>query len=566
MCLRTSHVPDISSQLSSQLDFSQTFLPGVSPNCVQAIHLQGFLFFGSVEHVAEQVRMQLEHCATTRAVILDFRLVFGLDASALQSIAALQHWLVDRHVLLVFASIEIPALIGADASNAAHAAHAANTAEVAGAASAAVSDWPSVARRDEADEAGPAQVAVAAEESSSVLSYLFSSRFTIHEQMQQCGLVELSLVFASLPAATAWCEARMAEHAVLVRRQRQLQRQQLRQRQRQRQGQRPMQQPPSPTQQGEWVNNLAAAPASASIAVLNSDSPASSFTQPSPSFAPSQSAAASSYAEPDQQHQPPPPSSSALAFMQRLRTSRAFAVHPEAAAQLSTREQRRRLEALEQMDKDENEHENENEDESPHARETAGSWPSPSLASLSPFFSPSSPPSLSLSSSSTGSTALGTKTEAAVGAVSKLVAPLLRSRNPLLRAAMRWRCGTHDDRQLPASSIPSDSSSLSSSFIPNHAIGAASARLPLADDWALDEDEDDGSDEDDDSNDGGRIGEATATLRSRSALVGALMASIRSAEPTQTLSTRSIRCVPVCMCDCSCCAMPCIDGIFSFDP
>jgi hypothetical protein len=514
------------------LDFLRPFLR-------QAIHLQGFLFFGSVEHVAEQVRMQLEHCATTRAVILDFRLVFGLDASALQSIAALQHWLVDRHVLLVFSSIEVPALIDADAANAAHSADASDVADVAGAGGGAETDWPSVARRDELDEAGPATVVVAAEESSSVLSYLFSSRFTIHEQMQQCGLVELSLVFASLPAATAWCEARMADHALQVRRQRQQQRQQLRQRQRQR----PMQQPPSPTQQRERMSNLAA-PASTSIAAFNSDSPASSFTQPSPVSAPSQSASAS-YAEPNQQQ--PPPSSSALAFMQRLRTSRAFAVHPEAAAQLSTREQRRRLEALEQMDKDENENEGEGEDESPDAQETIGSWSSPSLASLSPSFSPSSPSSLSSSSSSAGNTAKETKTHAAAATISKLVAPLLRSRNPLLRAAMKWRCGTHDDRQLPASSVSSYSSSSLSSFVPNHTIGAASARVPLADDWALDHDDDedeDGSDDDE------CIGDTTATLRSRSALVGALMASIRSVEPTQTPSIRSIRCVPVCMRHC----------------
>jgi hypothetical protein len=151
-----------------------------------------------------------------------------------------------------------------------------------------------------------------------------------------------------------------------------------------------------------------------------------------------------------------------------------------------------------------------------------------------------------------GSTALETRFEAGADAavaanasISKLVAPLLRSRNPLLRAAMKWRCRTHDDRTLPRSNSSSLSSpsmlSLSTPGLVGQAtVATARARLPHAADWALDNGNGDESGSDSEGE-----GEGGSNSALDSALVGVLMASIRSAEPTHAPSIRSIRCLVV---------------------
>jgi MFS superfamily sulfate permease-like transporter len=72
------------------------------------VHLQGFLFFGSAETILNEVREQISHAPRTAALLLDIRLVLGIDSTALESLNRLQRFLVDRNVFVAFTSVAHP--------------------------------------------------------------------------------------------------------------------------------------------------------------------------------------------------------------------------------------------------------------------------------------------------------------------------------------------------------------------------------------------------------------------------------------------------------------------------
>jgi sulfate permease, SulP family len=69
------------------------------------LHLQGFLFFGTIAHVEETIRTLVTEPAWVHApirfLVLDFALVLGVDLSAAEAFVRVQRLLSGRRVALV---------------------------------------------------------------------------------------------------------------------------------------------------------------------------------------------------------------------------------------------------------------------------------------------------------------------------------------------------------------------------------------------------------------------------------------------------------------------------------
>jgi sulfate permease, SulP family len=76
-------------------------------DAIQIYWLSGYIFFGSSERVFERIRSDIESQATRRVdyVILDFRLVPGVDASAVASFAKLRNFCDRRGTTLVYSAL-----------------------------------------------------------------------------------------------------------------------------------------------------------------------------------------------------------------------------------------------------------------------------------------------------------------------------------------------------------------------------------------------------------------------------------------------------------------------------
>jgi sulfate permease, SulP family len=69
------------------------------------LHLQGFLFFGTIAHVEETIRTLVAEPAWVHApirfLVIDFALVLGVDLSAAEAFVRVQRLLSGRKVVLV---------------------------------------------------------------------------------------------------------------------------------------------------------------------------------------------------------------------------------------------------------------------------------------------------------------------------------------------------------------------------------------------------------------------------------------------------------------------------------
>jgi sulfate permease, SulP family len=69
------------------------------------LHLQGFLFFGTITRVEETIRTLVTEpawvCAPIRFLVLDFALVHGVDLSAAEAFVRMKRLLSGRNVVLV---------------------------------------------------------------------------------------------------------------------------------------------------------------------------------------------------------------------------------------------------------------------------------------------------------------------------------------------------------------------------------------------------------------------------------------------------------------------------------
>jgi sulfate permease, SulP family len=75
-------------------------------NQIYVLQLQGFIFFGTAHTLLKQIRQQLsDREATVRFLVLDFRLVNGLDSSAVLSFLKLSQLLQQRSLTLVFTNL-----------------------------------------------------------------------------------------------------------------------------------------------------------------------------------------------------------------------------------------------------------------------------------------------------------------------------------------------------------------------------------------------------------------------------------------------------------------------------
>ena len=75
------------------------------------LELQGLIFFGTANKLLNQIRDRIDHSTSTvRFVILDFRLVSGLDASAVLSFAKLKQVAASKQVHLLFTHLSLEAM------------------------------------------------------------------------------------------------------------------------------------------------------------------------------------------------------------------------------------------------------------------------------------------------------------------------------------------------------------------------------------------------------------------------------------------------------------------------
>jgi len=69
------------------------------------LHLQGFLFFGTITRVEETIRTLVTEpawvCTPIRFLVLDFALVHGVDLSAAEAFVRMQRLFSGRNVVLV---------------------------------------------------------------------------------------------------------------------------------------------------------------------------------------------------------------------------------------------------------------------------------------------------------------------------------------------------------------------------------------------------------------------------------------------------------------------------------
>ncbi|NJL21774.1 MAG: sodium-independent anion transporter, partial [Leptolyngbyaceae cyanobacterium SM1_3_5] len=76
------------------------------------VELQGLIFFGTANKLLNQVRDRINHADSkpVRCVILDFRLVSGLDASAVLSFAKLKQVATQKQVHLLYTNLSAEAM------------------------------------------------------------------------------------------------------------------------------------------------------------------------------------------------------------------------------------------------------------------------------------------------------------------------------------------------------------------------------------------------------------------------------------------------------------------------
>lgn len=79
-------------------------------NQIYILQLQGFIFFGTAYTLLKQIRQQLSQEVATRFLVLDFRLVSGLDSSAVLSFLKLRQLAQQRSLMLVFTNLSAPIL------------------------------------------------------------------------------------------------------------------------------------------------------------------------------------------------------------------------------------------------------------------------------------------------------------------------------------------------------------------------------------------------------------------------------------------------------------------------
>ncbi|MEP0918793.1 SulP family inorganic anion transporter [Leptolyngbya sp. DQ-M1] len=72
---------------------------------ILVLELQGLIFFGTANKLLNQIRAHLDQNSQVRFVILDFRLVSGLDASAVLSFAKLGQLATEKQVHLLFTQL-----------------------------------------------------------------------------------------------------------------------------------------------------------------------------------------------------------------------------------------------------------------------------------------------------------------------------------------------------------------------------------------------------------------------------------------------------------------------------
>src|SRR5690606_37777435 len=81
-------------------------------NEIQILWLQGYLFFGSANRLLEEAKHRVDAPGAfpVRYVVLDFRLVAGIDSSAIFSFIKLRNFASERGVALIFCGMT-PAMV-----------------------------------------------------------------------------------------------------------------------------------------------------------------------------------------------------------------------------------------------------------------------------------------------------------------------------------------------------------------------------------------------------------------------------------------------------------------------
>jgi SulP family sulfate permease len=72
---------------------------------VQGLNLQSYLFFGSANRLYQHVRSLLQQRPECRHLVLDFKLVTGLDSSAAYSFAQIKHLVLERHIKITLVNL-----------------------------------------------------------------------------------------------------------------------------------------------------------------------------------------------------------------------------------------------------------------------------------------------------------------------------------------------------------------------------------------------------------------------------------------------------------------------------
>ena len=73
------------------------------------LRLQGYIFFGTAQDLLNQIRQRAENpiMRPLRYVVLDFRLVNGIDSSAVSSVARMRQWAEAKHFRVVFTQMPL---------------------------------------------------------------------------------------------------------------------------------------------------------------------------------------------------------------------------------------------------------------------------------------------------------------------------------------------------------------------------------------------------------------------------------------------------------------------------
>src|SRR5262249_51958044 len=95
------------SEYRSSLDRSATELTllGQHGREIQAMVLQSYLFFGSANRLYEHVKQLLAKRAECRFLVFDFRLVTGVDSSAMHSFSQIQQAAAENGAKLVLVGV-----------------------------------------------------------------------------------------------------------------------------------------------------------------------------------------------------------------------------------------------------------------------------------------------------------------------------------------------------------------------------------------------------------------------------------------------------------------------------